>query len=161
VDCGRIQEKLTAYADGQLNPKERETVEEHLRVCPACRESALQAQRLSNLLVSVPALPVPTDLTAQIQAAVRNRSARSKIHRMPAIMVWWREASVPLRAAASFILVVTFALGTLMSLKITQATSRPLEPVVDYGLNSFAGAPDGSLEQAYLDLLTTSNGGEQ
>ena len=61
-----------------------------------------------------------------------------------------------MRAAASLVLAVALTLGTLMSWKITQPDPPLVAAGFDYGLDSFAGAPDGSLEQAYLTLLSSS-----
>ena len=147
MDCGKMQEWLDAYVDGQLSLTEQETVEEHLRSCPVCRESVQQAVRLAALLDSVPVPEVPPDLAERIRAMARQRRRRVILG------AWWREASAPMRAAASLVLAVALTLGTLMSWRITQPSPPPPDPLLDYGLNSFAGAPDGSVEQAYLTLL--------
>jgi hypothetical protein len=36
IHCGEIQENLTAFLDLELSSKERESVKEHLLICPAC-----------------------------------------------------------------------------------------------------------------------------
>lgn len=157
MKCGMIRKQLDAYIDGQLPLSERETVEEHLRACSVCRELVQQSSRLSELLTSVPVSEIPNDLAFRIHTMVQNRH-RSGIWSQRAVILgaWWREASIPMRAAASFMLVFALTVGTLMSWRITQHTLPPADSVLDYGLNSFAGAPDGSLEQAYLTLLDSS-----
>jgi len=150
VDCGKMQGRLNAYLDGELPLTEQKSVEEHLRSCPVCRERVQQAVRLAALLASIPVPEVPPDLAERIRAMARQRRRR---------VIWggwWREASTPMRAAASLVLAVALTLGTLMSWKITQPDPPLVAAAFDYGLDSFAGAPDGSLEQAYLTLLSSS-----
>ena len=36
MDCNRVMQLISAYADGELDPRERAQAEEHLRTCPKC-----------------------------------------------------------------------------------------------------------------------------
>jgi len=38
MKCRQVQNRLSAFQDGELKPQEREKVREHLESCPACRE---------------------------------------------------------------------------------------------------------------------------
>ena len=162
MTCAKIRKQIQAYTDNQLPLAERGRFEKHLETCAACRELVRRSARLNELLFSDSAAVVPDDLTFSLQQKVR---ARRQQRRLPqsVIMIetWWREASPSLRAAASFLLIAALSLGTLMSWRVTQRPLAGDTPVIDYALNSFAGAPDGSLENAYLTLLDNASGGER
>ena len=44
-----IEEQLSAYIDGELNPQERREVEEHLNACPRCRAEYEQLKEVAEL----------------------------------------------------------------------------------------------------------------
>jgi len=52
--CSQTRDLLSAYTDGQLDLKEQERVEQHLKVCPACREELGSLQATVQLLHRVP-----------------------------------------------------------------------------------------------------------
>jgi DNA-directed RNA polymerase specialized sigma24 family protein len=66
--CTRAIARLGALDDGTLNAKDRETLERHLRRCPACSE---RRDRVAGLAAALPALalPVPGDLTGRSHEA--------------------------------------------------------------------------------------------
>lgn len=49
---------LNAYLDGELNARQRQTIEEHLRACEACRHTLREMEALRHLLRDV-AAPMP------------------------------------------------------------------------------------------------------
>lgn len=63
TDCQNIQERLSAYMDGETSLAETEQVARHLEVCPECRRELAALKRLSaalaELKVTVPPLAVP------------------------------------------------------------------------------------------------------
>ena len=38
MNCDEIRKKLIDYPDGVIDSNERQTIENHLAVCPTCRE---------------------------------------------------------------------------------------------------------------------------
>jgi anti-sigma factor RsiW len=48
VSCAGLAESLSAYADGELPPRERGAVEAHLGGCPACRGQLALLRRAST-----------------------------------------------------------------------------------------------------------------
>ena len=71
--CNQIEDRLSAYHDGELEPEERERVERHLRDCARCQEELRCIQkvdeRMRRLWIPDWAEPEP------VVAAVRARSA--------------------------------------------------------------------------------------
>jgi len=47
--ASQIHKQLSAYIDGELSPKERREVEEHLKVCPDCRAEFKRMKRVAEL----------------------------------------------------------------------------------------------------------------
>ena len=52
--CSQTRDLLSAYTDGQLDLNEQEKVDQHLKVCPACREELGSLQATVQLLHCVP-----------------------------------------------------------------------------------------------------------
>lgn len=66
--CTRAVARLGALDDGTLNAKDAETLERHLRLCPACSE---RRDRIAGLAGALPALalPMPGDLRGRSHEA--------------------------------------------------------------------------------------------
>jgi anti-sigma factor RsiW len=54
-----VEESLSAYIDGELSPREKSRVEEHLKECRACSESLTTLRQTVALLQELPVLPAP------------------------------------------------------------------------------------------------------
>ena len=50
MNCDEIREKLIDYPDGVPDPGELEALEEHLAVCPSCRE---EREALANAYTQI------------------------------------------------------------------------------------------------------------
>jgi hypothetical protein len=89
MDHAEIRDKLSAYLDGAVTPREKSLIEEHLETCPECgaalRELRRTVARLRNLGEEEP----PPWLTQRIMAHVREEAGREK--------GFWRRLFLPLR----------------------------------------------------------------
>jgi hypothetical protein len=54
-----VGESLSAYIDGELAPRERTRVEQHLRECQACAENLRTLRETVALLKELPVIPAP------------------------------------------------------------------------------------------------------
>ncbi|MBI2821519.1 MAG: zf-HC2 domain-containing protein [Acidobacteria bacterium] len=75
MECPSCKDNLTAYLDEELNEKDQEQVQWHLRQCPACAaefESLAQSYWLVN--GSTKQIEVPADLWGRIEAEISPRS---------------------------------------------------------------------------------------
>lgn len=74
MHCSRIQEHLSAFADGQLAPDAAETVRQHLESCAACLAELAGLQETLRQLDALPAeTPSPrlrTEFYARLDAAL-------------------------------------------------------------------------------------------
>lgn len=67
MNCESIKERLSAYADKELNREEELTVEEHLKECPACREELEKIYVMSRSLGLLKEYPLPRDMWENIK----------------------------------------------------------------------------------------------
>ena len=71
--CDEIQDRLSAYLEGEIEPTERRTIEIHLEECVRCRQELALLQRTVSALQSLETIEVPPRLTAAIQVEVGAR----------------------------------------------------------------------------------------
>ena len=94
TDC-EYQVKIHAYHDGELPPLERQSVEVHLRACPACARELASLRRMSELFASA-RLP-------ELSPAALHRLHRGKILVLEPALV--RTSEFFAAAAAAMLLV--------------------------------------------------------
>lgn len=159
MDCREVRKWLDTHTGENVTPEDRADFERHLKICPSCAAEVNREQRLTALLSTVSAPEIPADLTQRIVNRIPRKPQGRYVHLAAALQWWWQDATPALRAAAVFILVVGLGLGSAVGLKITGKPVTDDRPMSVYGLDNLAGVPDGSLEQAYLTLLETPEGG--
>jgi len=75
-----VGESLSAYIDGELTPRERTRVEQHLKECPACAEDLRTLRQTVALLRELPVIPAPRSFAVRPQVA--------KLRPAPAPSAW-------------------------------------------------------------------------
>jgi len=68
-------DKLARYRAGDLGARESARVRAHLDGCARCTAAADDLAAVSTILASVPAPPMPEDVTARIEAALAAEAA--------------------------------------------------------------------------------------
>jgi anti-sigma factor RsiW len=63
-----FQERLSAYLDGELVPREKEAVEQHLAGCSSCRWEVETLRQTVQWTAELPAVPIPRVFTIPAQA---------------------------------------------------------------------------------------------
>lgn len=74
MDCSQVQERLSAWYDGELRPEERELFVSHFRECEACAGAEGHLRVLSALAKEIPIPDPPARLWAELER---------KLHRAP------------------------------------------------------------------------------
>jgi anti-sigma factor RsiW len=69
----RTAEAFSAYLEGELDPKDRARIEEHLATCLQCRVSLERFRRTVGRLGALKR-PAPGDFLAGVQAQINRRS---------------------------------------------------------------------------------------
>jgi len=119
MTCDRIEELLTAYADGELRPEEREAVERHIRACPACAGLLASLRAADSALARFPEVEPPAALREKLYAIPARRKFRFGLD------VLLRPALQPVLAAAAVMLTLfTFYFFSPAKGEINKAISR-------------------------------------
>ena len=66
IDHGFFEERLSAYLDGELTPREYEAVEHHLETCPACQWEVETLGQTIQWTGELPTLTVPRVFTVPV-----------------------------------------------------------------------------------------------
>jgi hypothetical protein len=69
MSCKFEKERLSAYHDGELDPRERAQVEKHVKECPACARDLQNVQGVSNLIRSAGRALAPEELRRGLRVA--------------------------------------------------------------------------------------------
>lgn len=108
MQCQEVQELLSAYLDGMLDPSEKDRADRHLLRCQACRSELEDFKMVLGLLRDLP----PVDPPAQFRRELRNKLSQAAIPgRKAGLFPGLARGKWPgiLAAAASFILVIGLA----------------------------------------------------
>lgn len=103
MQCERIRRELPAFVRGDLPPRERAEIEDHLSTCPLCTEEAVAMKGLGETIQHglkqwVDAGECPPAVVARIEVHIRSAVRRP----------WWRtwQSSAGLVAAAAAVFLV-------------------------------------------------------
>ena len=160
--CEDVKTKLDAYLAGELPPRISEDIDGHLANCPPCREARARLRQLAETLWQLRTPPVPDGFAERVMMAARERQTVR-----PAIVVSWNplawRLSAPMWAAAAAVLVVGLGLGIFMGRGASREPSpvsaaAQADPLAIYSLDYLTDAPNGSLAQSYLTLVSGQNG---
>lgn len=132
-----VTQSLTAYHDGELEPRAARYVEAHIAICAACHAELAALEALSSLL-QVPA-PIRSETTPeQFAAEVALQLPRRERHSLPehALVLGWRLAPVLIIVSWVFLQsvgVVVDGLLALIGLGIGDEVLGSLLPVTGGG----------------------------
>ena len=70
MNCSEVLDLLSPLYDGELSPELSESVEQHLRECPACASVRADFGAMSSLTRQQPDLGPPTGLWQNIEEAL-------------------------------------------------------------------------------------------
>jgi anti-sigma factor RsiW len=163
--CLRYRSWLGAFLDGELNQRESEAVEAHLRKCVTC-STVLQGLRLLGPVLRTLETPAPpSDLASRILTAAW---ARQQTGKTSPEVIRFRKVPQPawtwaLRGATTAALIIGLSAGTYMGWTVFRNTdsarpsagassNQPFESLL-FSLDALSAAPRGSIEAATLELL--------
>jgi len=123
MSCERIEDLLVAFADGELAPAERVTVEAHLAACPGCRGLLDALASAAPAFASFPEVEPGPELRRRLLAIPSRRPAVRRV--FDALL---RPSLQPFYAAATILLV-------LASLVLLSPDRSSLERSVSKGVH--------------------------
>jgi len=164
--CVNLRRKFDAYLDGELPAEVYQTVRGHLVACEQCREALTRHQRLRQSMADAAehSPPLPAGFTQRTIDTAKRRSAQRIAPAPWSLMHWWQTVTVPMRAAAAVLLIIGLGIGGSMGWTAASSPGRPpaaaqADPIDTYQIESLGEAPDGSLADSYLALVSATNGG--
>ncbi|MBI5635281.1 MAG: zf-HC2 domain-containing protein [Nitrospirae bacterium] len=80
MDCNNIRNKLSAYLDDELSFRDREVVEKHLELCPACAREKKSLFLLSSLMDEIAAEDISPFFTEKVISSVKTDSRQTSKH---------------------------------------------------------------------------------
>ena len=68
MDCHKVESKLRAVLDGEIQPSELPRLWEHLSKCPRCSAELAALKSVEGLVSRLPTIPSPADLSSRVLA---------------------------------------------------------------------------------------------
>jgi predicted anti-sigma-YlaC factor YlaD len=132
----RVSERLSAFADGTLDPAERPAVEDHLGQCAECRRDLEALRRTLALMRQLPRPAAPAHFAQALRRRARKGAlARQRLLRWIRIMVPWEAALVVLLVAVGGLCVFQ-----LLTVEVTPVAAPAIEVADEAGLQAVAEA---------------------
>lgn len=148
MNCKNIKKRLSAYADGELDPQMTQWVEQHIRECSDCHHALEKLKNVYHWIEDDVELDPDPFLGSRIRAGHEKRNSERKS--FADLLSWPEKVLVPVTVAAGLLLGII--LGAQIVTKLTgnenQASYTESYPEEDI----FAEVLRGSLTDSYLNL---------
>ena len=122
MNCNKIIKLLNPYIDQALDAESTQTVEEHLKSCPTCREEYLKLKQVVSALNSISPQPAPANFTQNLMAKISQEEIQiqsSWIDRLKKQISFPRLSFRLAGAAAAAALVLFFAFTFIFNTPVT------------------------------------------
>jgi len=157
MKCIKIQKKLSAYQDGELEPKVREQVKNHLLSCQACREQFAELERIWQTLEELQEIRPDPWFYPQLVRKVKEPRDRGLL---PGLQWVFQMLRAP--AIASILLAIGILAGTYLGNIMVRRDVLSLQPerptysqeALFDSLKVFDPAPPGTLAHGYLQMVS-------
>jgi anti-sigma factor RsiW len=164
MKCHQVQNRLSAFQDGELKPQEQEGVNKHLESCSACRERYVELEKIWQALGGFKEiLPEPGFYEKLVKKINESNEAR-----FPMEFQWlFQFFSSPWATAVLLIggiLIGTFlgnalAKNDLLPFQQNRAYSQAATEV--FSLRAFDSIPPGTLGDKYFRMANDGKGGHR
>ena len=157
MKCSKIQKKLSAYQDRELEPREREQVWNHLLSCQACREQFAELERVWQTLEGLEQVHPDPWFYRQIVRKIKEPREQGLL---PTLQQVFRLSRVPV--AVSIILIIGLLAGTYLGSILARCDLFPFfqgNAVSDSSrvltsMRVFNPAPPGTLAEGYYRMVS-------
>jgi len=163
--CLAYRKRFSAFLDGELPPKKRAALEDHLAACASCRRALAALKDLGPILERLEVPEPPAGLGVRIMAEARrsasDRRLKHNVRRWPAAVPDWPWAFKALGSAAILFLMLSFGVfvstkGWLPGYSDDRKSISSTAGSAAEGLEWFAPGPPGSLVSGYLAMAGQS-----
>jgi len=157
MKCHNIQKRLSAYQDGELDPREQEQVRGHLLSCRACREQFAELERVWQTLEGLEQVHPDPWFYRQVVRKIKEPRERGLL---PTLQQVFRLSRVPV--AVSIILIIGLLAGTYLGSILARCDLFPFfqsNAVSDSlgvltSMRVFDPAPPGTLAEGYYRMVS-------
>ena len=159
--CHTYGRRISVLLDGELPPKKRAVLEDHLAECASCRRELAALKALGPILDCLEVPEPPAGLVVRIMAEAGRKesgnSLRPIARRWPAAIPDWPWAFKALGTAAILVLMLSFGVfvstkGWLPGFSEDRTSISTTAGNAAEGLEWFAPGPPGSLVSGYLTM---------
>jgi len=142
-------EHISAYLDGELEEKARDSLHSHMRGCARCTQAFEEMRSLRAAFSSTERYQAPLGFSSRVMA----RTAAQKRKK------WLRLAPLFVEFAEAAVLVIVITVGIMMGKIMTNGSSvrDTVNISSSFSLDVFDATPPGSLGGAYLALTEAKN----
>jgi len=161
MKCRSAQKKLSAYQDGELEPREQELVRSHLLSCQACREQFAEFERIWQTLEELQEIRPDPWFYPQLVRKVKEPREQSLF---PGLQ--WVFPILRTPAIASILLAIGILAGAYLGNIMVWRDFLPFQPerptnsqeaFLD-SLKAFDPVPPGTLAHGYLQMVSYKEG---
>ncbi len=157
MKCSKVQKKLSAYQDRELEPKEQEQVRGHLLSCRACREQYAELERVWQTLGGLEQIQPDPWFYPRVIRKIREPRERGLL---PGLQ--WVFPILRTPAIASILLAIGILTGAYLGNILIQYDFLPFQPegptysqeALFDSLKVFDPAPPGTLAHGYLQIVS-------
>ncbi|HQZ83444.1 MAG TPA: zf-HC2 domain-containing protein [Pyrinomonadaceae bacterium] len=142
LKCSDIRSDISLYGDGCLDSAFEDALQEHLTICPICRQELFEYREMRAALRSLPRTKIDVELRAELKDKALS-AARPAMFSFPRLSGFaWRQNILPLIGSSFASILVGFALFSYMLSGVlgensSIAANAPLLPA-----GTFGTAPD-------------------
>ena len=157
MKCHWVQQKLSAYQDGELDSKELEQVKSHILSCRACREQYVELERIWQTLGKLKEVHPDSWFYSQVFRKIKEPRERGL-----SLGLQWAFQRIRIPAIASILLALGILAGAYLGDSLARYGFFPFqseqptssqEALFD-SLKAFDSAPPGSLAHGYLQMVS-------
>jgi predicted anti-sigma-YlaC factor YlaD len=156
MKCSKVQKKLSAYQDRELEPREQEQVRNHLLSCQSCREQYEKLERVWKTLGGVEEIHPDPWFYRQVVGKIKEPRERGLL---PGLQWVFQMSRAP--AIASIILIIGLVAGSYLGSILARCDLFPFQsnPVSDSqgvltSMRAFDPAPPGTLAEGYYRMVS-------
>ena len=165
MKCRQVQNKLSAFQDGELRPQERQRVSDHLEGCPACRERYAEMEKVWQALGDLKEILPEPEFYGQLVKKINECPETPS----PAGFQWvFQFFSSPW--VTSTLLVAGILMGTFFGNMLVKSDLIPFQQnqaahsqaaVEVFSLKAFDPIPPGTLGDRYMRMASSGEEGRR
>jgi predicted anti-sigma-YlaC factor YlaD len=156
MKCSKVQKKLSAYQDRELEPKEQEQVRSHLLSCRDCREQFAELERVWKIVGQFEEIRPDSWFYRQLLRKIEEPRQQGLL---PTVERFFQPLRTP--AIASILLAIGILAGTYLGNTLVRSDFLPFRPerstysqeALFDSLKAFDPAPPGTLADGYLRMV--------